>query len=319
MDESVFPIGLIGLFVIAPFHILFLARSKNLTTHSARLRILGLCVMFPVIAVPVIAIIGLIFMYFDSSFSEDIFSMIGATIGAMGLGLLIILMIVPVFMAFSAPSRSFFCYIPLLALYIFGAPGGLGLAYCSSASVFIFLMIAWWFPWHRRLVEYTQPPKLPYLPKYRPPEKPPVFITLPQAGGPPPIPSAQQRGFTLIELLIVVLIVAIMSGAVLHATMAAYQGELFQHRREAAVSLAEDQFALLRGRDVLPEIGDHPLDEELAAKRPADAQAKISILPGPNERLREVYVTVDLEGTDGQHQVKLATIMPLRRNGGQTP
>jgi prepilin-type N-terminal cleavage/methylation domain-containing protein len=300
--------------MICVIHITILWRIQSLTTHTARLTSLIAFICAPVIFTAAI----LLTINFAEWGTFDPLDSLGELLGIIGIVFGVTLLVAPTFLAFSVPGNFIFCMLTI-ALYAFSIFAGLTTQGYGGFCIIIFLLVAWWFPWHRRLVEYCRPETLPHLPKYVPPKNPPTLLSLPPAAAPPPLHSRSRQGVTLIELLIVVLMIAIFASAIASGTSTAYQMERHQRRWRQAIDLAQDQFALLRARAELPALGVHPLDEELAPQCPVDAQARITIFAGPNERLRKVYVTIDLAGAEEERRVSLATIMPANRSGGNAP
>jgi prepilin-type N-terminal cleavage/methylation domain-containing protein len=151
---------------------------------------------------------------------------------------------------------------------------------------FFILLNLGFVPWHRRTGRFLWPSQLPSLPK-------------------------RKRGFTLIEMLIVIAILAIMAVGIAQSTMATHRTLQRQEEYMLAVNLIEDEFALLRSRAALPEVGLHKLEPELE-KRPFAEQAEVEIKAGPEESLREVRVTIQINGDANQREVVLFAILPAR-------
>jgi prepilin-type N-terminal cleavage/methylation domain-containing protein len=149
------------------------------------------------------------------------------------------------------------------------------------------------FPRHRRIVEYWAPKRLPRI---RP---------------------RQQAGVTLIEMLIAVAIISILAVPIAFSTSIVFRSARAQSEWRSAISLAEDEIALLRARAELPEPGTYGVDLELAESHPLADLAEVEILPGPAEGVREARITVRLskEGDAVRRDVVLAVLLPAGSAG----
>lgn len=183
---------------------------------------------------------------------------------------------------------NFISSLPLLLHYLMIAliatrPAGAGVVLLA----FYIPLASFTFPHHRRLVEYWKPKRLPRI-------------------------RATRAGFTLIELLIVVAIIAILSAGIVSLTGNTSRAMARQEDWRRAVSLAEDEIALLRAREALPSPGRHPIDPALAARYPCTNQAEVEVRPGPGERLREVRVNVRLRGNGSERDLTLTALLPAQ-------
>lgn len=192
------------------------------------------------------------------------------------------------FVAFSLPC-TLLSALPLLMSYLMIAllVGSHGKAASAIIALLAFAMSGYLFPRHRRLREYWRPAPLPRL-------------------------RATRSGVTLIELLIVIAIVAILSVCVANLSGGVRAAATRQEDWRRAVSLAEDQIALLRAAEALPAEGRHPIAPELAARYEFAQTSEIEIRPGPAPALREVRVNIHLRGHENRRDVTLAALLPAR-------
>ena len=125
-------------------------------------------------------------------------------------------------------------------------------------------------------------------------------------------------GLTLIELLLWMAILTILIVAVTHLTG---QLRLATERHadgQAALDLARDQIARLRGGGELPPPGTHRADPEILAAHPEVDEAWVEIRPGPDPRLREVRVRARLRKVYVRREVELAVLLPAHRRAEET-
>ena len=166
------------------------------------------------------------------------------------------------------------------ALAVNGSGGG--------ALMYLFLilpLVGYHFPGYRRLVQFWRPTPLPRLKRSR-------------------------RAVTLIELLIAVAILALFVVGLSNGVGAVSRLTERHEDWRLAVELAENQIALLRAGDALPEIGSHEIDSRLAELYPFDHESSIEVREGPIEGLREVRVRVRVVPESSGREVELAVLLP---------
>lgn len=156
---------------------------------------------------------------------------------------------------------------------------------------FLLLFLLRFMPWHLRAGRYLWPSHLPRI-------------------------GRSKKGMTLIELLIVIAVMSIATTGVLHSMMTVNRAMARQQDWRRAVNLADDEIALLRSLDFLPEIGTHPFERQLIESSPIAKQGEIDVRPGPSESLREVRVSVHLRGDASDRDVTLAVILPIHPRAG---
>jgi prepilin-type N-terminal cleavage/methylation domain-containing protein len=279
LSESFLPyVGIIFL-----MHFLILWRRKRLTSQTAQRSAAALLILLA-LGAGLLATLG--------GDTEEILTGLG--IAALS-GLFLYFFLARSFWVYSMPC-TFLSSLPLAANYLFF--GFLFYLATLSNNTFVgpvllfalpllyFLMSSYWFPRHRRLGELWRPRRIPRL-------------------------RTGRNGLTLIELLIAIAITAIMVLGIAGTTSQANRAMEFQRDRTEAVSLAEDEIALLRSRETLPEVGVYPVEPELAELHPLAERAEVEIRPGPHPRLREARVTVRLGQEGAERDVVLAVLLPL--------
>ncbi len=211
-------------------------------------------------------------------------------VSAFIIGMLIVCVWMPGLQTYSVPSSTFSAVVLalhylILAFAVFS--GFLPLFLVSYLPLAGFL-----FPRHRRLCEYWAPRRLSRI-------------------------RSHQAGITLIELLIAVAIVSILAVSIGYSVAIALRTARAESEWREAISLAEDEIALLRANLELPAVGTHEIESELAESNPLADLAEVEILPGPLDEVREARVTVRLSsgGDANRHDVVLTALLPVNPAG----
>jgi len=262
-----------GFVVLAIYalHAWVLARSRSLTTHSAReWAALWIASIF---AVGWAASVGLRMPELASA-------------NAVAIPMVVVLLWLPGVFVYSMPSSPLGTLPLLLHYFIFFLIFGTGGRFVGHLLTFAYLPLAsYLFPWHRRLADYWRPTRLPRL-------------------------ARRDSGVTLIELLIAMAILSIVAAGISTGAGLVYSTMERQNCWLQAIALAEDEIALLRARDSLPELGRHPLEPELTQTHPLAGRAEVEIRPGPQESLREARVHVRLQSAEDSRDVTLTVLLP---------
>lgn len=186
----------------------------------------------------------------------------------------------PIHRGYAWPSSP----VALMLFYFVLALDLVALGLVLAAVILSTLLYSGLYPAYRRSRSYWWPT---HLPAYR----------------------SSPKGMTLIELLIVIAILTILFIPI--ANMSGHARRTLEHQADwrAAIELAEDEIALLRARDSLPELGRHPVADELHDLYPFAEQAEVDIREGPNDAVREVRVTVHLNDDAFKRDVSLTALL----------
>ena len=297
---------------IALMHCLGLVLVRRLTTHTVRDWIGRILLLFavPALLISLISIIaGLPAIL---SHPDSLFMYISPTLLLLTL-IMMVFCFMHSFQAYSMPS-SWLSILPLAMIYMvliviplpfifhkeFTPPSHhhhyiWSVVRCSGIPLMIYFffftnlyaaLAGFWFPVHRRLKYYWKPTPLPRL-------------------------SSKHRGMTLIELLITIAIISIMAAPIVHLSAVAHRTIHSQQTWNKAIALAQDEIAMLRTEDRLPAPGAHPIHPEVAELHPQlSDSAEVEIKPGPNEKIRQVQVTVHINNEFDRRDVTLAVLLP---------
>ncbi len=153
------------------------------------------------------------------------------------------------------------------------------------------ILVGFWFPVHRRLKYFWKPERLQRL-------------------------GTERRGMTLIEILIIIAIMSILAVSAAHVSAVILRSAHSQQTWVEAVELAQDEIAMLRAGERLPDPGIHGVHEEVADLHSQLSQsATVEIGSGADERVRQVRVTVRINNEFDRREVSLAALLPVARDG----
>ena len=274
--------GILTFILLIPAHCFILLYWRRATTHTVRDFFAGLIIITVVLPNLFFGIV-----FFNSKIESmgrivwgDLFV---ETAGALALVLSAIVALISVLImmhplqALSIPS-SRLSIIPLILSYL-------------SIWNPLNIMVGFWFPVHRRLKYFWKPETLPRL-------------------------GTERRGMTLIEILIIMAIMSILAVSVAHVSAVVLRTAHSQQTWVEAMELAQDEIAMLRAGERLPDPGVHPIHEEVADLHSQPGQnATVEIGPGGDEGVRQVRVTVRINNEFDRREVSLAALLPAVRVG----